>query len=90
LESCDEQLARFYTPSEIANSAVFPHRLASRLLPEQRVHLEDNLNEETALLTNYIERGRLDDWYSWIVDVTRATKPGPAAVAQEDATMTLE
>lgn len=58
---------RLYNPSEILDSRAFPHRLASRLLPEQRARLSEDLDEEAALLRRFIENNQLDEWLSWMV-----------------------
>ncbi|KAL1953476.1 hypothetical protein VTO42DRAFT_2772 [Malbranchea cinnamomea] len=71
LEQLSEPLSQLYTPSQLLDTTIFPQRLASRLLPEQRAHLENDLNLENELLRAYIDRGRLDEWYSWILDVTQ-------------------
>ncbi|EEP80846.1 predicted protein [Uncinocarpus reesii 1704] len=73
---------RFYAPLDIAQSTPFPHRLASRLLPEQRARLSDDLNEEASLLSGYIEGGGLDDWFSWIVGVVKKRSSTPRKESQ--------
>ncbi|WEW55621.1 hypothetical protein PRK78_001052 [Emydomyces testavorans] len=61
--------SRLYAPSDVTDTDIFPHRLASRLLPENRARLSEDLGKEATLLCSYIEKDRLDDWYSWIVSV---------------------
>lgn len=58
---------QLYAPSDIIDPSIFPHRLASRLLPEQRARLSEDLDEEVGLLRSYIEKDRLGDWFAWIV-----------------------
>ncbi|EER28205.1 Nup133 nucleoporin family protein [Coccidioides posadasii C735 delta SOWgp] len=71
-ENESELFCKVHTPVDIANSNILPQGLASRLLPEEQARLLEDFDEEAKLLRSYIERGRLDDWFTWIVGAVRS------------------
>ncbi|KAM5455559.1 hypothetical protein MaudCBS49596_001460 [Microsporum audouinii] len=64
----DSESNHLHRPTDILDSVDFPHKLAARLLPEQRSHLSTELDGENSLLKHYIEKGKLDHWFSWIIE----------------------
>ncbi|KAK2731631.1 hypothetical protein FQN57_003268 [Myotisia sp. PD_48] len=80
----DSNVQHLHSPASLLDAITFPHKLASRLLPEQRGQLSVELEEENRLLGHYIEKGNLDHWFSWIVDRTtvRLEDDGLSAVTR--------
>ena len=76
---------KLYSPSQILDAPLFPHRLASRLVPEQRVYLENDLNEENEQLRAYIERNRLEEWYSFIMEMLLPDEDADEAHTPDEA-----
>lgn len=64
------------------------------MVPEQRVHLENDLNKENEQLRSYIEGNRLEEWYSFIMemlnpgqDVDETDIPEEAEEIEQDAVL---
>ncbi|KAK2867865.1 hypothetical protein FQN49_003394 [Arthroderma sp. PD_2] len=64
----DTESNHLHRPTDILDSVDVPHKLAARLLPEQRAHLSTELDGENSLLKRYVEKGKLEHWFSWIVE----------------------
>ncbi|OJD17859.1 hypothetical protein AJ78_02100 [Emergomyces pasteurianus Ep9510] len=60
-----------YTPSRILESNIFPTRFHAALPPDQQISFIQELDAEADLLRTYIEKGKLDEWFSWIISETR-------------------
>ena len=60
---------RYYTPSDILNSDCALDTLETQLLLGEQNHLSQDLSSESELLRTYIEKARLDMWFSWIQSV---------------------
>ncbi|KKZ61818.1 hypothetical protein EMCG_03674 [[Emmonsia] crescens] len=66
-----------YTPSRILESNVFPARSHAVLAPDQQISLIQELDAEVDLLRTYVEKGKLDEWFSWIISETRGRYSTP-------------
>ncbi|OAX85191.1 hypothetical protein ACJ72_00420 [Emergomyces africanus] len=73
-----------YTPSRILESNIFPTRSHAVLPPDQQSSLIQELDAEADLLRTYVEKGKLDEWFSWIISETRGRFSTPPAVLRED------
>ncbi|EFQ98918.1 hypothetical protein MGYG_01931 [Nannizzia gypsea CBS 118893] len=64
----DSESNHLHRPTDILDRVDVPHKLVARLLPEQRGHLSTELDGENSLLKHYIEKGKLEHWFSWIIE----------------------
>ncbi|PGH17009.1 hypothetical protein AJ79_01393 [Helicocarpus griseus UAMH5409] len=75
-----------FSPSRIVDSAFFPAKSEAVLPPDQQVSLAQELDADADLLRAYIEKGRLDEWFSWIVDEAARRFSTPVREEGVDAT----
>ncbi|EEH35973.2 hypothetical protein PAAG_00296 [Paracoccidioides lutzii Pb01] len=76
-----------YTPSRILKSDILPSWSHATLAPDQQISLVQELDAEADLLRTYIEKGRLDDWFSLIINETRGRHSTP--VREENNTTSV-
>ncbi|KAL2371080.1 hypothetical protein RJ035_005004 [Blastomyces gilchristii] len=60
-----------FTPSRILETNILPARSHAVLPPDQQISLVQELDAEADLLRTYFEKGKLDEWFSWIISETR-------------------
>ncbi|KLJ11057.1 hypothetical protein EMPG_13664 [Blastomyces silverae] len=60
-----------FTPSRILEKNILPARSHAVLPPDQQISLVQELDAEADLLRTYFEKGKLDEWFSWIISETR-------------------
>ncbi|KAK2800340.1 hypothetical protein FQN50_008156 [Emmonsiellopsis sp. PD_5] len=71
-------------PSRVLQTGnVIPEKLENMLSTDQRTSLTEELDAEIDVLRTYIDKGRLEEWFSWIVDVTKGGEREPSAPALE-------
>ncbi|EER37709.1 nuclear pore complex subunit Nup133 [Histoplasma capsulatum var. duboisii H88] len=59
-----------YTPSRILESNIFPSMSHAGMPPDQQISYLQELDAEADLLRTYVEKGKLDEWFSWIISET--------------------
>lgn len=64
---------RRHSPTDILESENLPEQLISHFQPEERDRIAHDLETELETLRNYTKKGRLEDWFSTLVNSARET-----------------